>query len=81
MWSWYLEWSRIARAVITDRRLLRDLGFLRSARPDLHGRGDNDDADDELEEVVDTGAPNEPAGRAPGSKAEVGISGSTPFST
>lgn len=35
MWSWYLEWSQIARAAIRDRRLLRMLGFLRSKqRPD-----------------------------------------------
>ncbi|MEM1416277.1 MAG: hypothetical protein AAGH15_15320 [Myxococcota bacterium] len=29
MWTWYLEWSAIARAVIRDRRLLRSMGFLR----------------------------------------------------
>ncbi len=29
MWSWYLEWSQIARTVIKNRRLLRSLGFLR----------------------------------------------------
>jgi hypothetical protein len=28
MWHWYLEWSKVARAVITDRRALRALGFL-----------------------------------------------------
>jgi hypothetical protein len=31
MWRWYLEWSAIARVVITDRRQLRALGFLRNA--------------------------------------------------
>jgi len=30
MWSWYLEWSGIARVAITDRNLLRVLGFLKS---------------------------------------------------
>jgi hypothetical protein len=30
MWSYYLQWSAIARRAITDRRLLRQLGFLRS---------------------------------------------------
>jgi hypothetical protein len=30
LWHWYLEWSGIARAVITNRRQLRDLGFLQS---------------------------------------------------
>ena len=29
MWAWYLEWSQIARSVINDRGLLRQLGFLR----------------------------------------------------
>jgi hypothetical protein len=29
MWAWYLEWSTIARQVITDRKLLRSMGFLR----------------------------------------------------
>lgn len=29
LWSWYLMWSSIARHVISDRRLLRTLGFLR----------------------------------------------------
>ena len=27
LWSWYLEWSQTARVVISDRRLLRRLGF------------------------------------------------------
>lgn len=30
MWRWFLEWSRIARAEISDRRSLRRLGFLRN---------------------------------------------------
>lgn len=29
MWSWYLEWSGLARINIADRRVLRLLGFLR----------------------------------------------------
>jgi len=29
MWSWYLEWSEIARVAISNRNLLRQLGFLR----------------------------------------------------
>jgi hypothetical protein len=32
MWSYYLQWSVIARRAISDRRLLRQLGFLRSQR-------------------------------------------------
>lgn len=30
LWNWYLEWSGIARVAITDRRLLKALGFLRT---------------------------------------------------
>jgi hypothetical protein len=32
MWSYYLQWSAIARSAISDRRLLRRLGFLRKPR-------------------------------------------------
>ncbi len=32
MWSWYLEWSTIARTVINNRRHLRELGFLQPSR-------------------------------------------------
>jgi hypothetical protein len=28
MWAWYLEWSKIARAAIKQRALLKQLGFL-----------------------------------------------------
>ena len=35
MWAWYLEWSEIARAVITNRRHLRTLGFLKTARGEV----------------------------------------------
>lgn len=31
LWNWYLEWSGIARIAISDRRLLRTLGFLRGS--------------------------------------------------
>lgn len=37
LWSWYLEWSAIARAAIQDRRLLASLGFRRRGKP---ARGD-----------------------------------------
>jgi hypothetical protein len=33
MWAWYLEWGEIARVAVTDRRLLRELGFLKTKRP------------------------------------------------
>jgi hypothetical protein len=32
MWSWYLEWSRIARVAIKQRALLKELGFLATKR-------------------------------------------------
>jgi hypothetical protein len=32
LWNWYLEWSGIARAAIRDKRLLRSLGFRKTAR-------------------------------------------------
>ena len=32
LWSWYLEWSTLARLAIRDRGLLRSLGFRRGAR-------------------------------------------------
>ncbi len=32
LWSWYLEWSSLARIAIRDRRLLRSLGFRRGTR-------------------------------------------------
>jgi hypothetical protein len=31
MWAWYLEWSQFVRSAITNRRLLRQLGFLSSS--------------------------------------------------
>ena len=30
LWDWYLEWGGIARAVISDRKLLKALGYLKS---------------------------------------------------
>src|SRR5690606_29334233 len=32
MWNWYKEWSTIARIAVTDRRLLRSLGYLKRSR-------------------------------------------------
>jgi hypothetical protein len=41
LWAYYLEWSRIARAAIKDRRLLRRLGFaLGEGASDDGGAGD-----------------------------------------
>lgn len=33
MWDWYLEWGEIARVAVSERRLLRELGFLNAKRP------------------------------------------------
>lgn len=33
MWHWYLEWGEIARVAVSDRKLLRELGFLKTKRP------------------------------------------------
>ncbi len=33
LWSWYLEWSQIARTVLTSRRALSALGFKPRGRP------------------------------------------------
>lgn len=50
MWAYYLQWSAIARRAITDRRQLRQLGFLRSSRgsagEDEIPAGDKPDAPD-----------------------------------
>jgi hypothetical protein len=43
LWAWYLEWSQIARVAVTQRVLLRQMGFLpttRKAKPT-----DDDDVD------------------------------------
>lgn len=45
LWSWYKEWSAIAQTNISDRTVLRGLGFLRSTR-----RADPEEMEDELEE-------------------------------
>jgi hypothetical protein len=49
LWGWYLEWGGIARTVISDRRVLRSLGFLRtkgSSAPTPDEEGDGEDEDD-----------------------------------
>lgn len=32
MWGWYREWSKVVQSSITDRRVLRRLGFLKVVR-------------------------------------------------
>ena len=46
LWAWYLEWSRIAQSQITDRNVLRQLGFLGPARRPGGGTSDEPDDDD-----------------------------------
>lgn len=41
LWAWYLEWSQIARVAVTQRVLLRQMGFL----PTRKSRGDEDETD------------------------------------
>lgn len=59
MWKYYLQWSAIARRAITDRRLLRQLGFLRSQR----NGSDEATPGDETPDAPDT--PDDPSGSAP----------------
>ena len=49
MWDFYLQWSTIARSVIRDRRMLRQLGFLKSRgeRGDSAGEPGDDELDDD----------------------------------
>lgn len=64
MWAWYLEWSRIARKVISQRSLLRQLGFLRSSG----SGGEEVEIDDEAENepgANDGSATPEPSGSDP----------------
>jgi hypothetical protein len=48
LWAWYLEWSEIARVVIRDKRLLRELGFQPVKRAKTNdAQTEDDDEDDE----------------------------------
>jgi hypothetical protein len=44
LWAWYLEWSQIARVAVTQRVLLKQMGFLtpRKAKADSDDDGDVD---------------------------------------
>jgi len=53
MWAWYLEWSSIARVALTDRRLLRSLGYL-STKKGSRGGDDLDEDSAEQTEVIVT---------------------------
>jgi hypothetical protein len=47
LWAWYLEWSQVARVAITNRGLLRQLGFLAN-KPNGAGGEDDDDGEEEV---------------------------------
>ena len=58
LWAWYLEWSQIARVAITQRSLLKEMGFLSS-----RGRsgGEEEDVDvDPVTGIVTNGKPAVP---------------------
>ncbi len=70
LWDWYLEWSQIARTTITERPLLRALGFLTPTR--TAGGGDEPV---EEEPVVEPKA-NSPSGIAPALASQVNVKAS-----
>ncbi len=70
LWDWYLEWSQIARTSITERQLLRTLGFLTTTR----SSSTKDDVDDE--EPVAEPAPTSPSGFAPALGSQVSVKAS-----
>ncbi len=54
MWSWYEEWSTVARQAIHDRRLLRAMGFLlASGAPVPDDSPTEEDASDDEAELDD----------------------------
>lgn len=71
LWSWYLEWSGIARVAIRDRRMLRALGLLRTVRKPA---GEEQDV-----VVTDEDVDGWPAARADRSDAAGGLIGHPPL--
>jgi hypothetical protein len=65
MWSYYLQWSAIARRAISDRRLLRQLGFLRSQR----GGSDETLPGDETPDETSDQTSGEPGAAGPAPRA------------
>ncbi|MBX3185421.1 MAG: hypothetical protein KF819_00335 [Labilithrix sp.] len=48
LWAWYLEWSQIARVAITQRVLLKQMGFIASkSKSSPPGAPDDDDERDD----------------------------------
>jgi hypothetical protein len=52
MWAWYLEWSLIARTVVTNRRHLRMLGFLSGSGTGRREEEEELDAEDDQSGLV-----------------------------
>jgi len=67
MWSWYLEWSQIARVAIKQRALLRELGFLNTKR-----------GEEEEEVPVTTPPPGAPAAPTTGAAPAAPSTGASP---
>ena len=64
MWAWYLEWSQVARSVITRRAYLRQLGFLRGGtRGSVEETAGDEEtaADEETVEEAGEKSPKKPA--------------------
>ena len=67
LWAWYIEWSQIARTVVKDRRLLRELGFLRTRTRTVEEIEEEDVLD---EEEQTTPAPATGAARSAAATAQ-----------
>jgi len=76
LWDWYLEWSGIARAALTDRRALRALGFLSDRGTPIDDAEDGDD-EEEGPPVAPVVARPAPTPKKP--RIEPGMPGSDPF--
>ena len=81
LWSWYLEWGQIARTVISDRRLLRELGFLQSSSGRVEDDGDADGAIEDApdDEPLEGLAPASATPKATAATPKLGLPGSNPF--
>jgi len=79
LWDWYLEWSGIARAAISDRRALRALGFLsdRGTAVDDDEDGDDGEQGPPVAPVAPVVVRAAPTPKKP--RIEPGMPGSSPF--
>jgi hypothetical protein len=68
MWAWYLQWSAIARVAVKERKLLKLMGYRKTAtgqvvEPEVPEDGEEEEEDDD-EDVVDP-EPSDPAPEEP----------------